>query len=283
MKQSILLTALLLTAALTANAQLFWKIEGNGMKSPSYLYGTFHLLCPEDFELDSQKSDALENCDQLVLELDLSDPNVLMASQFAAFMKDEHNLREYLSEEDYNQMADSVLAKTGMPLALLSGMKPLMVASVLYPSVLGCTPISPEMRFAQFMKERNKTVLGLEEVEEQMRVFDSIPYQLQADMLKEYILTPSSMIDETEGMLKAYLEGDLEQMVGMVAEGEENKLAAYDDILLNDRNERWIARIENMILEKPTFIAVGAAHLGGSKGVIELLRKEGYVITPVVK
>lgn len=253
------------------------------MKSPSYLYGTFHLLCPEDFDLDSLKSSALENCDQLVLELDLSDPDVLLASQFAAFMKDEHNLREYVSESEYNQMADSVLAKTGMPLALLSGMKPLMVASVLYPSVLGCTPISPEMRFAQFMKERNKAVLGLEQVEEQMRVFDSIPYQVQADMLKEYILTPSSMIDETEGMLKAYLEGNLEQMVGMVAEGEENQLAAYDDILLNDRNERWIAPIEKMILEKPTFIAVGAAHLGGSKGVIELLRKEGYTITPVVK
>lgn len=274
-------TLLIVLSSLTMNAQLFWKIEGNGLPSNSYLYGTFHLLCPEDFELDAVKTKALDQCEQLVLELDLSNPEVLMASQLAVFMKDQHNLKEYVSEAEYQQMADSIMVKTGIPLALISGMKPMMVAAILYPSVLGCNPVSPEMLFAQYMKDKEKTVLGLEEVEEQMSVFDSIPYQVQADMLKEYLLDSNSLVEETKEMLDIYFKGDLEKMVISISEGEDNALAAYDDVLLIDRNARWIGRIEKIITQHPAFIAVGAGHLGGPKGVIALLRNAGYTITPI--
>ena len=121
---------------------------------------------------------------------------------------------------------------------------------------------------------------GLETIEYQMSMFDSIPYTAQAEMLVESLKADSVGSDQFEDMVRLYKAQDLDGMQKMF-ESDEGGLGEYDQLLLVNRNKNWIPIMEEMMSEKPTFFAVGAGHLGGSLGVVALLRKAGYVLKPL--
>lgn len=259
---------------------LLWKISGNGLKQNSYLYGTFHLLCPEDMKLNEKVLKSVEKTKALYLELDFSSPQTSMDMQQAMLMKDGHQISEYVDSAAFSAMADTLRAWIGMPLQFLQSVKPMMLVSMLYPKVLGCTPKSPEIALMQHADAKGLTIHGLEKVADQMKIFDTIPYNVQADMLKEYLASPGKMAEETERSLGFYRNQDLQEMYDMiVAEGED--FAPYADIMLFDRNARWVNIIRQESMQKPVFYAVGAGHLGGDKGVIALLRQTGFKVEPV--
>jgi uncharacterized protein YbaP (TraB family) len=123
-----------------------------------------------------------------------------------------------------------------------------------------------------------KTVGGLETMAYQMSLFDSIPYKDQAQMLLDAIRGTSLESDMFEETVELYKHQDIEAMVAMVGESEEGN---YEDVLLNNRNHNWIPIMEKKMKKGSVFFAVGAGHLGGQEGVIRLLKKAGYELTPV--
>ena len=139
---------------------------------------------------------------------------------------------------------------------------------------------SYEMEFLEIAKSSSKPVAGLETIEFQLSVFDSIPYEAQAEMLLETIKNGATENSEFDVMVKMYKEQKINDMVSMISD-EGEQLSEYEDILLNKRNEAWINGMKTMMNEMPTFFAVGAGHLAGKRGVIHLLRKEGYTLTPI--
>jgi uncharacterized protein YbaP (TraB family) len=163
---------------------------------------------------------------------------------------------------------------------MLEKMKPTLVVSGIYPSLMGCDVGSPEMKLANMAKMDSIVVKGLESVEEQMAAFDAIPLQEQAEMLRSYLLEAGEAKRELMDMLALYRTKDVMGMASMFENTEEG-WGKYEEDLLIKRNKAWISRITEQTKIEQTFFAVGAGHLGGDQGIISLLRKAGFTVEPV--
>ena len=259
--------------------KLLWEITGKNISTPSYLYGTIHVLCPQDLVVTEQIKQKFEATQQLYLELDFDDPSMMRIMQQNMLMKDGNQLKKLLTEAEYDSVAGYFKAKMGMDLAMMGGVKPFMTMSMLIPSMMGCQPASWEMSLVQMAQKKKAEVLGLETVEEQLAVFDRIPYAEQAQMLLKYITDVDKNKAETARMIEAYKSQDLGALEKLIQESPD--MANHVDILLKERNQKWVPKIKKIVAEKPTFFAVGAGHLAGQFGVISLLRQAGYEVKAV--
>jgi uncharacterized protein YbaP (TraB family) len=260
---------------------LLWKITGNGLNAPSYIYGTVHITC--DAKLEKPTLDAIANTAQLYLELDMDDPSMQMTMVQGMMMKDGKTMKSMMSDADYKMVDAYFTEKLGMGLGMLGTMKPVILSTLVLPSLMDCPMQSVETELMKVNAEQNKQVLGLESIQEQMAVFDAIPYQVQVDELVKSVR--NKFVDdkkELDKMYATYKTKDVDAMQKMTAESDNKITSDYQDDMLNNRNANWIPKIESIVKEKPTFFGVGAAHLGGEKGVLNLLRKKGYKVEPVL-
>jgi len=279
-KLAFLLLYLIVTLANAQEKSLLWQISGNGLTQPSYLYGTIHLICPQDYFMTDSTKSAFEKTGQVYLELDMDDPSMMSKMMQTALFKDGKKLKDYLKPEDAMLLNDYFKQKMGMGLDQLNGMKPFTVMSMLYMTLLSCQPQSYEMVFTQMATNAKKEMLGLETVEFQMGIFDQIPYEKQAALLADMVRKKEDSTKEFAQMVALYKTQDVEGLLKAMDESEWD-FNGYEDLLLANRNAAWIPVIQKAMQEKPTFFAVGAGHLGGEKGVLNLLKKQGYTVKPV--
>lgn len=266
---------------------LLWKIEGNGAIENSYLYGTIHMINEKDFFLPTGTMSAIDQSDQVVFEIDMnemSDMGSMMGLMSKAFMKDGKTISDLLSAEDYKLLEDK-FAKLGLPMMMLERIKPAFLTVFAYdidPNGMQNGSIkSYEMEFFEMANNANKPVSGLETLEFQMSVFDSISYEDQAKMLVDALKAGDSENDDFKVMTDMYLSQNINAMVEMIDEDEMMGGEGNNDIILTGRNKNWIPVMSDLMKTKKVFFAVGAAHLAGETGVIHLLRKEGYTLTPI--
>lgn len=257
---------------------LLYKIEGKGIKT-SYLFGTIHLLPQADFELKDKVKTAFSASDKLVLELDMDDPGMFSEMIAGLPMKGDSTLHDLLSKEDFNRLDQYLFDKVKIPLETVASHKPFSVATYLTSEFIEGTPASFENSFVQMALEEHKEILGLETVTEQLSIFDSIPYGDQAASLLEMIDEGQHMKDLFQEILDVYKTEDIDKLEG-VLRGQIDSPLEYK-LLVEDRNERWIGRMSEKATKDSCFFAVGAGHLGGTAGVVSLLRKAGYTVTAV--
>jgi len=276
-----LLFLILATAALAPaygqDKSLLYEVSGKGLPQPSYLYGTFHLVCPADLQVTEATRKALAQAQRLYLELDLDDPTLLASMMKAVAMPAGKNAKDILSADDY-AVLDSYLKKTlGVGLAQFGALKPVALQSMLVSVMLNCEPASYDMKFAEMAGQQGKEILGLETLEEQMAALDKLPIEKQFKELADMARKPEDARKEFAGLLAAYKAQDLSQLTKLMRESQfEDDSEKFDEEILNKRNANWIPTIEKAAREKSTFFAFGAGHLIGPKGVISLLREKGY-------
>ncbi|NJN35119.1 MAG: TraB/GumN family protein [Saprospiraceae bacterium] len=279
------------TAPKTQNEKaLLWEISGKDLKKPSFLYGTIHMIPKEDFFLTDATKKNFETSARVVFEIDMkemSNPMVLLGIMSKAMMIGGKKLSDLISTEDYG-IVKNKFDSIGMPLKMFERMKPMFLSVMLgndgeKMSLDGKTgnTTSYEMEFLRLGETQKKEFGGLETVEFQMSMFDSIPYQAQADMLVKTVKSGNSGGDEYKKMVDIYKKQDIEAMSKMLGESDESDLGQYETMLIVNRNRNWIPIMNRMMAEKPTFFAVGAGHLGGELGVVNLLRKEGYTLKAI--
>lgn len=283
MRYALLLFTLFIS--LFSNAQeleksLLWKISGNGLKKPSYLFGTIHLTC--DSSLDANTLNALEATEQLYLELDMDDKSIQMQMMKLMMMKDGAKLSTLLSPEDFKILDEFLKKNLNMSAKMFDSFKPFMISSMLFPKMLDCKSQSVESELMKITKEQNEEIFGLEKAEDQMKVFDEISYQDQAD---ELLKTVKDNLEkdkkEFQEMITIYQNKDIEGMLKMMSDSDNKITSENQDILLNNRNKNWIPIMVKIMKDKPTFFGVGAGHLAGEEGVIKLLRKKGYKVEAI--
>jgi uncharacterized protein YbaP (TraB family) len=278
-KLALLIAAVIvnLTNAQNNNNSLLWKISGKGLSKPSYLFGTIHITC--DAALSDKVKKALDNTEQLCLELDMDDANMQAQMMQGMMMKDGVTMKSLAPADDFKIVDDFLKAQLGYSAEMLTTLKPFMVSAMLYPKMLPCEAQSVETELMKIGKAQNEEVIGLETIAEQMNVFDAISYQ---DQMDELVKTAKSNlkrdIAEINDMLALYKTEDIEAIYDFTQKSENVMTSKYTDVMLNDRNKNWISRIDKIAKEKPTFFGVGAAHLGGEQGVVKLLRKAGYKV-----
>jgi hypothetical protein len=261
---------------------LLWEISGNGLATPSYLFGTFHLLCKDDIHFSEQLKQAVSNSREVYLELDMDDPATLMGGLMLMNMKDGKKLKDLLKEEDYERVAAFFKDSLKTPIGLFQRMKPEFLVGLLYPKMMPCNSSSSiEESIMQLAKAGNKEIKGLETMAFQASVFDSIPYEKQAEELLHTIDSMEQSKVAFGLMLNAYKEQRLDKIESIINDpvyGEtENQ-----DVLLDNRNKNWVVQLKEIMKKGPVFTAVGAGHLVGKKGLIALLKAEGYSVRPLL-
>lgn len=279
------LTLLLALSFLSINGQTtdnstLWKISGNGLEHPSYLFGTIHITC--DASLDASTTKALEETSQIILEIDMDDPSLQQKMMGGMYMKGGKTLKDYVSEDEF-KIIDSLFIKTmGMSIKTMQNVKPFFLATMLYPKMIDCPMQSFELELMKVAKAQNEDIKGLETVEDQIQLFDDIPYEDQvADLLrmaKDNLAHDKALFAK---MLKIYDEENISGILDIVNEDTNSSMYKYQDKLIFERNRNWVSKIESFSKSEPTFFGVGAGHLGGEQGVITLLRNAGYTLTAI--
>ncbi len=270
---------------------LLWAISGKDLKDTSYLYGTIHLIGKEDFFLTEATKKAFDASKKVVFEINLENMNDMM-SQFGllmkAFMADGKTLKDLMKEEDYKEVKEHFAQKgmTDFLWNMMERIKPMFLTMFASTDLTGENPMmsgdmkSYEMELMAKAKLQKKPMDGLETAEYQMSMFDSIPYDAQAQMLLQSIRVDSVASNEMEEMVELYKNQDINGMISMFDEDEEG-IGKYEDFLLINRNKNWIPVMGEMMIKQPTFFGVGAGHLAGEFGVINLLKEQGYTLTPI--
>ena len=257
---------------------LLWEISGNGLSAPSYLFGTFHLLCKEDINFSASLKQAISNCKEIYLELDMDDPATLFGGIMLMTMKDGKKLKDLYTAEEYKRVSDYFKDSLQTPIGLFQAMKPEFLVALLYPKMMPCNTVSSvEEEIMKLAKAGEKEIKGLETMAFQASIFDSIPYEKQAEELLNAIDSMEKSRIYFGLMLAAYKNqqlNDIEKIINDPEFGLENN----QDILLDDRNKNWVVQLKQIIKNVPVFTAVGAGHLPGKAGLIALLRAEGYMV-----
>lgn len=291
---------------LTINAQsyaptadekfLLWEIQGDDLETSSYLFGTIHMIPEKDYLLSEATQIAFDKSKKIVFEIDTEDmmnPMNMMGLLSKMYMNNDTSLSDLLTDEEYTIVSDH-FDGLGLPFVFLSKIKPMFLTVLAGEDRqnmdsssgfgLGGEGIkSYELELTERAKTQEKPIEGLETVEFQMSLFDSIPYSAQAQMLVETIQSEKDTIITSgtfDELIRLYLDQDIAGMQSMISD-ESSGIGGYEDLLLLKRNRNWIPIIEGLIKEETTFFAVGAGHLGGEEGVIALLRKAGYQLTPM--
>lgn len=281
----LILSAVSILPCLSQNSSedkhsIFWEISGKDLKEPSFLFGTIHLICPKDVNYPSLLPEKLAVSKELYLEIDMDDPELMAAMSKNMGMKYETRLSQLLSEEDYGLVSQFFKDSVGLNVSLFNQTKPFFLSSILFNRILGCQPESYELNLMGMAHKEGKEVKGLETIEQQLAIFDSIPYQKQAEMLLSLIRDLPKAKEEFGQLVEVYKSQDIEKL-RLISQESEFDFQSQEEILLNARNRTWIQKIKKLINKQSTFFAMGAAHLGGKEGVIELLRQEGYIVKPV--
>jgi hypothetical protein len=268
---------------------LLWEITGNEVEEPSYLYGTIHMIGKDDYFLTDATKNAFETSQRVAFEIDMEDMmdfSKLMPLMMKAFMTGDTTLSDLLSEEDY-LIVKAHFETIGLPMMFVERIKPMFLSMMGQGDMLSMDTeegssevVSYEMEFMKMAQEKGKPIDGLETAEFQMSMIsDSIPYDVQAEMLLETIQSEEESAGQFDEMVKLYKAQDIDAMQSLM--DEEEGISEYGDLLLVQRNRNWIPIMSEMMKEGPVFFAVGAGHLGGKEGVIALLRAEGYTLRPL--
>lgn len=260
---------------------LLWKISGKGLKKPSYLFGTFHLMCKEDIVFPSGLLGCIKSADEVYFEYDMDDAKNFLGSLAALNMKGGAKLKDFYTAEEYKKITTYFKDSLNMPLTFVETMKPMFLQAMFYTKYLTCKKTSGvEEELLGLVKQERKEVKGFETLAEQAAIFDSIPYSLQAKALYEGLDSLEKAKIVFVKMYNLYKQQKLASLEKLMSE-EDKEYEKYNYLLLDKRNLNWVAQMKKVMPEKALFMAVGAGHLPGKMGLIQLLQKSGFTVTPV--
>lgn len=282
---SLLLAGLVgLTAGAQLDNTLLWRISGKDLAKPSYLFGTIHMLCADDIELSDSLKTAIGQADRVYLELDMDNMLEMMGAIKHMKMRNDTTLSDLLTAAEYEKVKTFFNDKGGIiPFSMIESYKPMLAASTLMEQALDCdNMIAMEQLIMKESKKAGKGIKGLETMAYQLSIFDSIPYTLQAKELLKMVESSDDMAakKEMQALTDAYRSQQLGRLEELTNE-EDMGIARFTELLLHNRNRNWVRKLQTLMPEGPLVIAVGAGHLPGDLGVINLLRKAGYKVEPV--
>ena len=289
-----LITLLLVVAAtLGAQAQLLWKVSGNGLDKPSYLFGTYHLASLGIKDSIAALPQAQQDVQQVygeVVMADMMKPETLMKMQQQAMLPADTTLKSLFSPDEFETITQAVQEYLQVDIALLDRMKPAALFQQLTVMFyLKHTPgYNPQEQLdASFQQEATKAgkkVGGLETVQSQMDILFNKPLRRQAEDLYCFLSNPDKAERQAKEVIAAYAAQDLDTILRLMEEKEGTKCDPTPEEmaqLLYDRNHNWVGQMPDIMQAAPTLFVVGAGHLPGEQGLLALLKAQGYTIEPM--
>lgn len=281
----------------SANAQLLYKISGNGLKSPSYIVGTYHLAPASFADEIAGMSDAFAAVEQVYGEVDmLSAQSSQMAMVQAMMLPEGKYVSDMFSEEEMERINAYVRGAMGMDLNhpmlrdQLGRMRPSVLAMQL--GLLEFMKITPNFNpndlidnyFQMEAHKKGLAVGGFESVEFQMELLygDSTDEEEREALLK-LVDDKEALLAEMKAMTEAYFSFDMKGIHALTIRSVEIGDMSPEEFreMITDRNHNWVEVMPEIMAAKPTLFVVGAGHLPGDDGVLELLKAQGYKVKAV--
>ncbi len=284
-KKNIYCITLLLLQSLQGIAQqksssLLWEISGNGLSQSSYLFGTIHLIDKKDFTIRKEIDSIFELTNQIAFEIKMDDPDALAKIQDWFPLPEGKSLQDYCTPAEYEKITKYLTDSLETDINQYKNLKPFGVAQL---QVMGYADGEVASYEGYFMTQAlllQKPIKGLESIDDQLKLFDVIPYEEQIDWMIQGIDSTAEYNNIWSKLIIAYKNEDLPALWQLFKESSP-ELVKYQDMLISGRNIKWIPVIEEMIKSSSTFIAVGAGHLPGENGLLDLLRNHGYSLRPL--
>jgi uncharacterized protein len=270
-----------LTGELRAQEKTFlWRV--NSDQNRLYILGSIHLLKKETYPLKKSIEDAFEQTKKLVLEIDLSSANSQKIQQLMlqkSISTDGTMLHQSVSDETYQAVAKRA-KELDIDIRVLSPFKPWVIAMTMAAiklQQLGFDPsLGVDRHLAERAKQTDKPTAGLETAEFQLDLFDRFSAKEQELLLRQSMDEMDHVERNVTAIVQAWKSGD----VGAVERHLLVGMRDYPEIhrkVIDERNQRWLPQIENLLSGgENALIVVGAAHLVGKNGIIELLKDRGY-------
>lgn len=292
MKNTIILLLLFLGICSSVEAQylnefpsttnsLLWKLEGKKIKKDVYIFGTIHMIDKEHFYFPEQLTSIVASSEQIVLEIPglnqmeaMKHMILTQGSAFDFFTKDQKDSiltwgAEILSME-----------KAQFEMAF-NRMKPLVLMQLSMAKKMNSME-SYDFYIQNIAQQNNIPLLGLERMEDQIAIFDNMDTLDIQNMIMAGIRDPEKAEQQLAKIVELYMNKNADLLYQYTVESEDDQsFQKYNVEFLDKRNMNWIPVIEQLAKKKKTFIAVGAGHLGGQNGILRLLEKAGYTLTPV--
>ncbi len=297
MRKALFLTvALIASFAFSAHAQLLYRISGNGLESPSYIVGTYHLAPASFADSIPGMSEAIENTQQVCGELDMMDafkPENAARLMQSQMLPEGVTLSSLLTADQLSRLNILLFEVLGTNLedetfaAQVEKMKPVALSTTLslaeyMKKTQSFNPMELLDNYFQMLALQNgKSVKGFETVDFQMDVLygTELPKQVEDLMcMVDHFEEVTRLVDR---ITAAYFAQDFKQLEAVLEEELEGECAASPEeeaALLDNRNHNWIGMMPDMMTEKPTLFVVGAGHLCGDQGVLKLLEGLGYTV-----
>lgn len=262
-----------------SQSSILWKISGNGLKNDSHLYGTIHIRDNRVFKYGKIVETILQNSETLAVEVELDNINQITIVE-ATLMKDSV-LNQLLAPHELDLLEQRYEEITGSSLRTAQRIKPFFLSANIVNSLTQKnTSIPLDLHFIKYAREHNKQVIGLETLNEQIDLIDKLSYSEQARMLFKTLTDSLDIETVFNSLLESYLKMDTDSLMQLINDPSIPEEFMKD--ILHERNQTMAVRLEGLIRESSVFCAVGAGHLFGTDGIIELLKEKGYKLEPVL-
>ena len=275
-----------------ADAQLLYKVEGENLPAPSYIFGTHHLAPVSFLDSVSGLKEALLNTDAVAGEIDMTGSSVAMAMQMQPYMtapEDSILSKVYSPQrfEQLNLMFEKGDIMPGVNLYALERLKPMAVINLVSISIFRKTmpDYDPSAQIDAILQkyavESGKRVIALETPARQAELlFNFQPISVQAESLALLLENPEEAAENARELNKAYLDHDIATLKDLSFK-DPNGDDPFMEALVDRRNTDWTERLDSIFRQQPVLVACGALHLPGEKGLLNLLKQKGYTITAV--
>ncbi|MCK4742649.1 MAG: TraB/GumN family protein [Sulfuriflexus sp.] len=259
---------------------ILWKVSSAVGKN-SYLFGTIHVEDPRVTRLHTKVLSAIQHSKSMSLEL-IPDPQLQQKAMLAMLYTDGNSLQKVVGAKLY-QRSIKAMSSHGMPEQVVSLMKPWAIMTMLS---------LPKPKTGEFLdkklyklaKQRGLKTYALENFEEQISVFDNLSRLEQIKMLKQTLDELSEIPAQLEALKNAWLNSDLallESLSTQQLDATTSSNSKFKENMLDNRNKIMLERMQPRLDEGNAFIAVGALHLAGKAGLLNLLAQQGYTVTAV--
>ena len=273
-----------------AKAQVLYRISSNSAAAPSYILATnkqmdmtFLDSIPNVFKCYSQ-------CTKVITEFAMQDYEALAALRQAALLPDSVKLRNFYSDEQYQEIDEALRINLGMGLDKLGRMKPSYLAEMYRNELMKQwlnydEDRSMETFFEKVAAQSDIPVYGLDDVGETMyMLFDREPFHWQCEELMKVIEYPEREVSFERSILEMYQYGRLTDMAYFVKAPDNQTSLSYSDYqVFAKRNKEWVKRLTPHLREGKAFITLNAIYLGGEDGLLAQLKAAGYRVKAVNK
>lgn len=278
-----LLVSLLVLAALTSEAQhsLIWEISGNGLTKKSYLMGTLKFIGEKEFYMPPKASELIKQAEIFAIE-DEVDHHAQHELNTALHFPKGQSLVNVMTPEDYKKLKDLFAKEFKINAATFdkrySHIKPLPLSIIMTRLSLGEKVKFYDIELLLIAKKHDVDAFSLEPIEREAEALNSFSIEEQVQALVHSVNNFDSQRTEFKKLMADYRTADLQEIFDYTLHPLENNSRFIEEFYFK-RNEEWLPKIEKMVSENASFIALGISHLEGERGILKLLEQKGYTLT----